>query len=430
MSYVVKAQHASDSSTPKISHTVSDIAVKTRETRSDNPETFYDLSPTKKSDEETFSLGDSSVVSGELGAEFASKLKFDEPELKPYTLQHDDDDDFSIAHEKAKSLAAELEVLTEPGKTASTIAFGGDKPLNYSFFATPTASDASADAPFRLSAFGESKTLDIAASDLPTVAGKTVDSIESTAVDSSDTAASSAEGSDVHDLGATSAPYFPSDPSGLADTASVTETDDTGDTGKSAAAESALLHTEEVETLDLGATGGTVDIGLDVVSRNWANMKTVFETRYNPPGFVKYQYANDLFNTKQGDSSVDDFCAKMQKLGREVNASEEMLRFAVINGLKPDIRNHVTRTQPTTWNDLVQHARIGEMCLPVAPPTDPTLAVKLEVIQDQLKQLTTTSKVSSTSPVCFAGRQDSRSRGESPRTSSPVRRVCFDRSAD
>jgi len=121
-------------------------------------------------------------------------------------------------------------------------------------------------------------------------------------------------------------------------------------------------------------------------------MKTAFETRYNPPGFMKYQYANDLFNTKQGDSSVDDFCAKMPKLGREVNASVEMLHFAVINGLKPDIRNHVTRTQPTTWNDLVQHARIGEMCSPVAPPTDPTLAVKLEVIQDQLKQLTTASK--------------------------------------
>ena len=62
--------------------------------------------------------------------------------------------------------------------------------------------------------------------------------------------------SDVHDLGATSVPYFSSD---LADTASVTETDDPGDTGKSAAAESALLNTEEVETLDLGATGSTVE---------------------------------------------------------------------------------------------------------------------------------------------------------------------------
>jgi len=262
----VKAQHASDSSTPKISHAVSDIAVKTRETRSDNPETFYHLSPTKKTDEETFSLGDSSVDSKELGAEFASKLNLDEPDLKPYTLQHDnDDDDPAITLEKAKKLAAEFEALTELGKTASTIAPGGDKPPNYSFFVTPTASDASADVLFSLSASGESKTLDV---HLPMVAGKTVDSVESTAVDASDTAASSVE-SDVHDLGATSVPYFSSDPSGLADTAGVTKTDDPGDTGKSAAAESVLLNAEEVETvdLDLGATGGTaVDTGLDVES--------------------------------------------------------------------------------------------------------------------------------------------------------------------
>ena len=59
---------------------------------------------------------------------------------------------------------------------------GGDKPPNYSLFATTTASDVSADAPFSLSASGESKTLD-ATSELPTVAGKTVDSVESTAVD-------------------------------------------------------------------------------------------------------------------------------------------------------------------------------------------------------------------------------------------------------
>ena len=127
---------------------------------------------------------------------------------------------------------------------------------------------------------------------------------------------------------------------------------------------------------------------------------------------------------------MDNFCAKMQRLGREVNADENMLRFAVINGLKPEICNHVTRTQPTTWSELVHLVKIGEMCLPVVPPTDPTLAVKLEAIQDQLKQLTTSNKVRSTSPVCFAGRSDSRSRGDSPRTALPARRARFDRSAD
>jgi len=155
-----------------------------------------------------------------------------------------------------------------------------------------------------------------------------------------------------------------------------------------------------------------------------------FETRYNPPGFMKYKYANNLFNTKQGDLSVDDFCAKMQRLGREVNADENILHFAVISGLKPEICNHVTLTQPTTWSELVHHAKIGEICTLVAPPTDPALAVQLEAIQDQLKQLTTTNKVHSTSPVCFACRSDSRSRGDSPQMASPARCIRFDQSAD
>jgi len=52
----------------------------------------------------------------------------------------------------------------------------------------------------------------------------------------------------------------------------------------------------------------------DSLSDTWAHVKTAFETRYNPPDFMKYQHANDLFNKKQGNMSVDDFCEKMQRL--------------------------------------------------------------------------------------------------------------------
>ena len=72
---------------------------------------------------------------------------------------------------------------------------------------------------------------------------------------------------------------------------------------------------------------------------------------------MKYKHANDLFNKKHRDMSVDDFCAKMQCLAKVVEADDNMLRYAVINGLKPEIRNHVTCTQPTTWSDLVHQNR-------------------------------------------------------------------------
>jgi len=129
--------------------------------------------------------------------------------------------------------------------------------------------------------------------------------------------------------------------------------------------------------------------------------------------------------------SVDDFCAKMQRLANEVGADDLMLRFAVINGLNPEIRNHVTRAQPNTWTGLVQQAKVGEMCVSVAQPLDTTLAVKLEVIQDQLKQLTAEkAKPRGMSPVCSVERSDRRdSSRPNSRPGSP-RRVRFDPSTD
>jgi len=104
---------------------------------------------------------------------------------------------------------------------------------------------------------------------------------------------------------------------------------------------------------------------------------------------MKYKHVIELFNCKLDTKSVNDFCACMQQLVREVGANDELLRFAVLNGLRPDIKNHVTLTmqQPKTWNELVQSARVGEMCVPVVPPPDTNVAVQIELMRDQLNQL-------------------------------------------
>jgi len=115
-----------------------------------------------------------------------------------------------------------------------------------------------------------SKTLDVAVGS-SAEADKTVEgdsdpvSLESAAA-SSETVEPSVADSDVLDLGASSAPYIPS---GLADAAGVTETDATGDTGATAAADTALLHTEDrrVRNYRLEATGDTHTAnGLEVVA--------------------------------------------------------------------------------------------------------------------------------------------------------------------
>ena len=43
-------------------------------------------------------------------------------------------------------------------------------------------------------------------------------------------------------------------------------------------------------------TAAWYDSLLESDTDTWEHMKAAFETRYNPPGFTKYKYANDLFN--------------------------------------------------------------------------------------------------------------------------------------
>ena len=98
---------------------------------------------------------------------------------------------------------------------------------------------------------------------------------------------------------------------------------------------------------------------------------------------MKYKHAHEVFNHKQENKSVDDYLAHMTRLAKQINATDDMLRYAVLNGLRPDIKNHVTRQQPQNWADLQKAAKVGEMCTPetaAVATTDPGLVVQIELM--------------------------------------------------
>ena len=146
---------------------------------------------------------------------------------------------------------------------------------------------------------------------------------------------------------------------------------------------------------------------------DWERLKTAFLHRYTTPEFLKYKHANSLFNHKQESKTVDDYIAYMQKLASQINATDQILRFAVINGLRPDIKNHVTMKQPTNWQELVTAARVGEMCAPAsATQTDNSVAVQIELMRDQLNQLAVEKRIAS---INGPSRSNSQSRSSSER---------------
>ena len=76
----------------------------------------------------------------------------------------------------------------------------------------------------------------------------------------------------------------------------------------------------------------------------------------------------------------------MQQLAKQVGADDTMLRFAILNGLRDDLKSHVTRAQPATLKELQEAAKIAELCPTEKPRSDDTLAIQLALMQDQLNK--------------------------------------------
>jgi len=148
-------------------------------------------------------------------------------------------------------------------------------------------------------------------------------------------------------------------------------------------------------------------------------LKDYFLTRYTTAEFLNYKNAHELFNSEQGTKSVDDFCASMQRIAKRVGADDKMLRYAVLNGLRLEIASFVTQKQPADWENLLEAARLGEMCVATQPNTDTLVTSQLTQMQDQLRQLSMKFDTPTAAPLSEA------TRGRTPTPSSP-RRVYFD----
>jgi len=97
------------------------------------------------------------------------------------------------------------------------------------------------------------------------------------------------------------------------------------------------------KVLMVGSAATWQDSLTDDVQNKWEALTDAFLTRYTTAEFLNYKNARELFNSKQEDKSVDDYYAHMQRIARQVGADDRMLRFSVLNGIRPDIANYVTQ---------------------------------------------------------------------------------------
>ena len=137
---------------------------------------------------------------------------------------------------------------------------------------------------------------------------------------------------------------------------------------------------------------------IDDNNATFDNYKTLFETRYKVPEIMRFKWARELFSRPQGtDENVDDYVIQMQKLGKIVGINEEMLNYAILNGLKPHIANFVTQRAPRTIDELMAAARIAELTIPA--PRDADLHAKVDKLVNSWDKMTTSAVQEQRSPT-------------------------------
>jgi hypothetical protein len=144
-------------------------------------------------------------------------------------------------------------------------------------------------------------------------------------------------------------------------------------------------------------------------TNNIDSLRAAFAARYQTPEVLKFKSAAELFTRKQSENeSVDDYVLHMQKLGRLIAADENIVRYSIINGLKPYISVQVTQSRKSTIEDILNVARIAELTMPrVALMGEEQSGVGKQIasLTEDVRRLTaqvsraTTSRIQSRSPT-------------------------------
>ena len=103
-------------------------------------------------------------------------------------------------------------------------------------------------------------------------------------------------------------------------------------------------------------------VGLsDDVKSNLKDLKAAFLSRYGPDERTKWSRVAALYQTHQGQSeAVQDFVSKMRGKAASLDMGEAQLVQAIINGLRPEIRQFVLQRDANTIAEIVSSATLAE----------------------------------------------------------------------
>ena len=179
----------------------------------------------------------------------------------------------------------------------------------------------------------------------------------------------------------------------------------------------------------------------DKITKSFDLLRQEFILTYFKSDQLKWLDAKKLFGENMSsDEKVEQYVTRMKRAARHLNISQELLNYAIVSGLRPNIRTHVLSQGLKDLNDTIRAAKIAECSL----TSDPTSLLLLEALQsnkqtaekqaldlktlnDQVKDLATAivnntavSALNQTQPQCYPSQQ-AQYRSQAPTPSRPPR---------
>jgi len=95
---------------------------------------------------------------------------------------------------------------------------------------------------------------------------------------------------------------------------------------------------------------------------SWEQLRTKFKERFQDSDVRRWQKASKWWGRDQGQhESVDAYVTALQKTVKLAGVHDDMLRYAMMRGLRKELRAHVIQSGATMLSGLVKAARIAEI---------------------------------------------------------------------
>ena len=107
----------------------------------------------------------------------------------------------------------------------------------------------------------------------------------------------------------------------------------------------------------------------ETVRNNYTQAVERFSTKFAPAPITLWRRASELWSRDQRqEESVEQYFSDMIRKAREVNATADMTRYALMKGLRQTYRSYVMQQNPTTVEQLLDAAKVAEATISDAEP--------------------------------------------------------------